>query len=60
MKEFNTIYMPILTFGCESGVLCEIVKSKIQAVETTCMRRRMGVSKRGRIQNADIRSELGI
>lgn len=60
MKIFKTIYRPILTFGCESWVLSKGQKSKIQAVEMKYLRRVMGVTKRDRLRNIDIRRDLEI
>lgn len=58
IKIFNAIYRPILTYGCETWVLNDRQKSKIQATEMKYLRRVKGVTKLDRIKNQDIRDEL--
>lgn len=60
IKVFKSVFRPILTFGSESWVLNEKQKSMIQAVEMKFMRRVLGVTKRDRIKNEDIREQLGV
>lgn len=58
MEVFKTIYTPMLTFGCESWVSIDSHNCKFQAVEIKYMKREVGVSKKDKIGNVTIRSEL--
>lgn len=60
IKVFNTIYRPVLTYGCESWNLSISQKDKIQAMEMKYLRRVLGVTKEDRIRNIQIREELGV
>lgn len=60
IKVFNTIYRPVLTYGCESWNLSISQKNKIQAMEMKYLRRVLGVTKEDRIRNIQIREELGV
>lgn len=60
LTVYNTIYKPILTFGCESWTLTKQQESKIQASEMKYLRGIMGITKRDRIRNEEIRKELEV
>ncbi|CAH1976651.1 unnamed protein product [Acanthoscelides obtectus] len=55
---YNTIYRSILTYRCESWVLAQQQKSKLQAVEMKYLRRVKGVTKMDKIRNETIKTEL--
>lgn len=59
MKIYESVFVPVLTYGCESWVLSERQKSKLQACEMRYLRRAEGVTKRDRIRNEEIRNRLG-
>ena len=60
LKIYKTIYRPILTFGCESWILTEKIKSKIRAIEMKFLRGIYGVSIMDKIRSDKIREELEI
>lgn len=60
MNVFKTIYRPILTFGCESWILNQNQRSKLQAVEMKFLRKVRGVTKFDKMKNMDIRRDLEI
>lgn len=60
MNVFKAIYRPILTYGCETWVLTQRQKSKVQAAEMRYLRRVKGVTRQDRIRNDMIREELKI
>lgn len=58
MKVFRAIYRPILTYGCESWVLTQPDRNRIQASEMKYLRRVKGITRRDRIRNVQVREEL--
>ncbi|XP_073989088.1 uncharacterized protein [Rhodnius prolixus] len=59
LRIFNSIYLPTLTYGCESWALTKNSKNRIQAAEMRYLRRVEGKTRRDRVRNTTIRSNLG-
>jgi hypothetical protein len=57
---YTSILRPILTYGYEAWALSTRDKSKIQACEMRVLRVIMGVTRRDRKRNEEIREELGV
>lgn len=60
LKVFKSIYRPILTYGCETWVLSQRMRSKLQACEMKYLRKVRGVTRRDKIRNEQIRTDLGM
>ena len=60
INVFKAVYRPVLTYACESWILSKRQKSKIQATEMKYLRRTIGVTRRNRIKNTQIREEVGV
>ena len=60
MKIHKTVFRPTLTYGCESRIVTNKLRSKIQAAEMKYPRRVQGVTRSDRIRNVKIREELQI
>lgn len=60
MAVYNTIYKPILTYGGESWVLNSQMKSRLQTLEMKYLRGVKGISRRDKIRNEAVRSELNV
>jgi hypothetical protein len=57
---YKAIYMPTLTYSCESWILLDAHRSKIQASEMRFLRRVEKVTNRDRIRNQVIREQLQV
>ena len=60
INVFKAVYRPILTFGCESWVLNQKQKNRIQAIEMKYLRRTYGVTIMDKIRSQYIRDELEV
>ena len=60
MNVYKVIFRPILTYGSESWILNNRQKSKLQAMDMKYLRKVKGVTRRDRIRNEDVRTELQI
>ncbi|KAK3522666.1 hypothetical protein QTP86_029134 [Hemibagrus guttatus] len=56
----QSIYVPTLTYGHELWVMTERIRSRIQAAETSFLRRVAGRSLRDRVRSSVTREELGV
>jgi hypothetical protein len=57
---YKAIYIPTLTYSCESWILLDTHRSKIQALEMGFFRRVEKLTKRDRIRNQVIREQLQV
>lgn len=57
---YTTMLRPILTYGHEGWAMNTKLKSKIQASEMRVLRIILGVTRRDRMRNDEIRRELGV
>src|SRR6266576_4746657 len=60
MKVYNTLAIPMLTYGSEVWALRKTDKRRIEATEMRVMRRTAGVTLRDKIHSEDIRNMLGV
>ena len=60
LAVFKAVAVPTLTYGCESWVLREREKSRLQAVEMRVLRKIAGVSRLDNIRNEMVRERLRI
>ncbi|KAI5734314.1 hypothetical protein M8J77_004982 [Diaphorina citri] len=57
---FNTYYVPILTYGCETWTMRKKDNTRMQAAEMKFLRSMVGKTRRDRIRNIDIRKMVDI
>nr|CAI5841879.1 unnamed protein product [Callosobruchus analis] len=57
---YNTVYKPILTYGCESWTLNRRTQSRIQAMEIKDLRAVKRVTKRDKIRDDKIREDVNV
>ena len=57
---FKSLYYPTLTYGHESWVLTDRMRSRVQAAEMRYLRRVAGVRRIDKVRNSTIREELNI
>ncbi|KAF7652554.1 hypothetical protein LDENG_00095270 [Lucifuga dentata] len=60
LSIYQSIYVPILTYGHELWVVTEKTRSWIQAAEMRFLRRVSGLTLRDRVRSSDIREGLGV
>jgi hypothetical protein len=58
MQIYNSVYVPILTYGVESWTIASRHISRIQALEMKFLRRVVGKTRLDQIRNTRIREEL--
>ena len=56
---YNTIFLPTLCYQCQTWTMTSDDRRKITTTEMKCLRRMLGVSKRDRLRNEDIRKLVG-
>lgn len=57
---YNTVYKPVLTYGCETWNISKQMKSKIQTLEMKYLRAVKGVTRRDKIRNQKVREDLKV
>jgi exonuclease III len=60
ISVFNSIYIPTLTYGHETWVMTERIRSRVQAAEMRFLRGVVGVSRLDRVRNTTIRENLQV
>jgi len=55
----NSIFVPTLTYQCQSWTLTNPLKSKIQACEMRCLRKTINATRRDKIKNETVRKRVG-
>ena len=56
---FNTIFLPTLCYQCQTWTLTTNDRRKLVTTEMKCLRRMLGVTRRDRLRNEDIRKKVG-
>ena len=60
LSIFKAVFVPILTYGHESWVMTERVRSQVQASEMRFLRRIEGVTLFNKVRSSEIRKSLNI
>ena len=60
LSIFKTVFVPILTYGHESWVMTERVRSQVQASEMRFLRKIEGVALFNKMRSSEIRKSLNI
>ena len=60
LSVFKTVFVPILTYGHESWVMTERVRSQVQASEMRFLRKIKGVTLLDKVRSSEIRKSLNI
>ena len=60
LAVFKTIYVPILTYGHESWIMTERVRSQVQASEMRFLRRIEGVTMFDKVRSSEIRKSVDV
>ena len=60
LSIFKAVFVPILTYGHESWVMTETMRSQVQASEMRFLRRIEGVTLFNKVRNSEIRKSLNI
>ena len=60
LSIFKTVFVPILTYGHESWVMTERMRSQVQASEMRFLRRIEGVTLFNKVRSSEIRKSLNI
>lgn len=60
MTVYSTVFKPILTYGSESWILTNQMRSRIQATEMKYLRGVKGITRRDKVRNETVRQELKV
>jgi len=60
IRVYDALVLSILMYNSETWTLREADKNRLRVFEMNCLRKIKGVTRRDRIRNADIRSEMGM
>ena len=60
LSIFKAVFVPILTYGHESWVMTERMRSQVQASEMRFLRRIEGVTQFNKVRSSEIRKSLNI
>ncbi|KAF7640778.1 hypothetical protein LDENG_00014950, partial [Lucifuga dentata] len=60
LSIYQSIYVPILTYGHELWVMTKRTRSRIQATKMKFLRRVSGLTLRDRVRSSDIQEGLGV
>ena len=60
LSVFKTVFVPILTYGHESWVMTERIRSQVQAAEMRFLRKIEGLTLLHKVRNSKIRESLNV